>query len=87
MKEERMCLPLKRLRQNKDLIGAAYPAHLLNNCVYHGLDTIDVDIKIIMFKSYQYFHIDTVRTENLKFCEIVDIENRTMLSHSFAPRH
>lgn len=36
-----------------------------------------------MFKIYQYFHIYTVRTENLKeYCDFVDTEYRRMLSHS-----
>lgn len=74
---------LKRLLQNKTLIGVGCPAHILNNCVHHGADTINVDIENILFKMYQYFHIYTVRTENLKeYCDFVDIEYRRMLSHS-----
>ncbi|GAA6081779.1 uncharacterized protein LOC113450575, partial [Tachysurus ichikawai] len=42
------------------------PAHILNNCVHHGADTLDVDIEHIIFKIYQHFHIYTVCTESLK---------------------
>ena len=74
---------LKRLLQNKTLIGVGCPAHILNNCVHHGADTIDVDLDNIMFKIDQYFHIYTVHTENLKeYCDFVDIEYRMMLSLS-----
>ena len=78
-----MSANLKTLLQNNTLIGVGCPAHILNNCVHHGADTIDVDLENIMFKIYQYFHIYTVRTENLKqYCDFVDIEYRRMLSHS-----
>lgn len=74
---------LKRLLQNRTMIGVGCPAHILNNCVHHGADTIDLDIENVMFKIYQYFHIYTVRTEHLKeYCEFVDIEYRKLLSHS-----
>ncbi|CAM4571952.1 unnamed protein product [Leuciscus chuanchicus] len=74
---------LKRILQNKTLIGVGCPAHILNNCVHHGADTLDVEIENVLFKIYQYFHIYTVRTENLKeYCEFVDIQYRTLLSHS-----
>uniref|UniRef100_A0AAR2KN72 HAT C-terminal dimerisation domain-containing protein n=1 Tax=Pygocentrus nattereri TaxID=42514 RepID=A0AAR2KN72_PYGNA len=62
---------LKRMLQNKTLIGVGCPAHILNNCVHHGADRLD------------YFHIYTVRTESLKeYCDFVDVEYRRMLSHS-----
>jgi hypothetical protein len=74
---------LKRLLQNKTLIGVGCPAHILNNCVHHGADRLNVDIENIIFKIYQYFHIYTVRTESLKeYCDFVDVEYRRMLSHS-----
>lgn len=50
---------LKRLLQNRTMIGVGCPAHILNNCVHHGADTIDLDIENVMFKIYQYFHIYT----------------------------
>ena len=56
---------------------------MLNNCVHHAIETLDVDIESIIFKIYQYFHIYTVRTEELKgYCEFVDIEYKVLLSHS-----
>lgn len=71
---------LKRLLQNKTLISVGCPARILNNCVHHGADTLDVEIENFLYKT---FHIYTVRTENLKeYCEFVDIQYRTLLSHS-----
>lgn len=74
---------MKRSLQNKTLVGVGCPAHILNKCVQYGADTLDVEIENNMFRIYQYFHIYTVRTENLKeYCEFVDIEYRRLLSHS-----
>ena len=73
----------KKLLQKSCLIGVGCPAHILNNCVHHGAETMDVDIDNIIFKIYQYFHIYTVRTEQMKeYCDFVDIEYRKLLSHS-----
>lgn len=38
--------------------------HVLNSCVHHGADTLDVDIENIIFKIYQYFHINTAHRES-----------------------
>ena len=74
---------LKKMFEKRTLIGVGCPAHILNNCVHHGTERMDVDIENIIFKIYQYFHIYTVRTEQLKeYCEFVDIEYRRLLSHS-----
>nr|XP_014351609.1 PREDICTED: uncharacterized protein LOC106705945 [Latimeria chalumnae] len=74
---------LKKLLQKGTLIGVGCPAHILNNCVHRGADTLDVDIESIILKVYNYFHIFTVRTELLKeYCEFVDIEYRKLLHHS-----
>ena len=44
---------------------------------------MDVDIDNIIFKIYQYFHIYTVQTKQLKEnCDFIDIEYRKLLSHS-----
>ena len=73
---------LKRLL-HASLIGVGCSAHILNNCIHHAAERMSVDIENIIFKIYQYFHIYTVRTEKLKeYCEFVDIEYRTLLSHS-----
>ncbi|CAB4054986.1 unnamed protein product [Lepeophtheirus salmonis] len=72
-------------KQNKSLIGVGCPAHILNTCVHHGADTLDVDIENIIFKMYQHFHIYTVRTESLmEYCEFADIEQREKKELSFS---
>uniref|UniRef100_A0AAR2JRD4 DUF4371 domain-containing protein n=1 Tax=Pygocentrus nattereri TaxID=42514 RepID=A0AAR2JRD4_PYGNA len=74
---------LKKSLQNTALIGVGCPAHILNNCVHHGADTLDLDIEQIIFKIYHHFNIYTVRTENLKeYCEFADVNYRALLSHS-----
>lgn len=73
---------LKKMLE-KSLIGVGCPAHILNNCVHHGAERMDIDIENIINKIYQYFHIYTVRTEKLKeYCEFAEVEYRKLLSHS-----
>ncbi|XP_053255097.1 uncharacterized protein LOC128418927 [Podarcis raffonei] len=68
---------------NKTLIGVGCPGHILNNCVHQAAETLDIDVESIIFKIYQYFHIYTVQTEQLKeYCEFVDTEYKKLLSHS-----
>ena len=44
---------------------------------------MSIDIESIIYKTYQYFCIYTVRTEELKtYCEFVDMEYQKLLSHS-----
>ena len=49
-----------------NLIGVGCPAHILNNYLHHGKNQISIDIKSIIYKTYQYFCIYIVRTEELK---------------------
>ncbi|CAM2116517.1 unnamed protein product [Caretta caretta] len=74
---------LKKLLQKRTLIGVGCPAHILNNFVHHAAERMNTDIENIIFKIYQYFHIYTVQTEQLKeYCAFVDAEYRKLLSHS-----
>ena len=64
------------------LVGVGCPAHILNNCLHHGTNQITIDDEIIIYKTYQYFSIYSVRTEVLKdYCNFVDTEYRKLLSH------
>ena len=66
-----------------NLVGIGCPAHILNNCLHHGTNQMSIDIESIIYKTYQYFCIYTVRTEELKtYCEFVDMEYQKLLSHS-----
>ena len=74
---------LKKMLEKKLLIGVGCPAHILNNCVHHGPERMDIDIRNIINKIYQHFHIYTVRTEQRKeYCEFAEVEYRKHLSHS-----
>jgi hypothetical protein len=48
-----------------------YPAHILNNCIHNAAETLEIDVENIIFKIYQYFHIYTVRTEELKKSTVI----------------
>ena len=65
------------------LVGVGFPAHILNNCLHHGSNQMTIDVESIIYKTYQYFCIYTVRTEELNdYCNFVDAEYRKLLSHS-----
>jgi hypothetical protein len=44
------------------LIGVGSAAHVLNNCMQHGTDTLQIDIESIVLKVYNYFSIYTVKS-------------------------
>lgn len=67
---------------NANLIGVGCPAHILNNCLQHGMDALDFDIQSVILKIYNYFSVYTVRTESLKeFCEFVNVEYKQLMYH------
>ena len=65
-----------------NLIGVNCLAHILNNCLHHGTNQMSIDVESIIYKTYQYFCIYTVRTEELKdYCDFVNVEYQKLLSH------
>lgn len=72
------------LKKDKpSLVGIGCPAHILNNCIHHGVNQLSIDIESVIYKVYQHFSIYTVRTEALKeYCDFVDINYKKLLSHS-----
>ena len=47
---------------NPSLIGVGCSVHVLNNCIHHGAERMNIDIENNINKIYQYFSIYTVRT-------------------------
>ena len=39
------------------LVGVGCPAHILNNCLRHGMNQMTIDVESIIYKTYQYFCI------------------------------
>ena len=65
------------------LVGVGCPAHILNNCLHHGTNQMTIDVESIICKTYQYFCIYTVCSEELKdYCNFVDTDYRKLLSHN-----
>ena len=65
------------------LVGVGCPAHILNNCLHHGVNQMSLDLESIIYKTYQHFSIYTVHTEQLKdYCVFVEIEFKKLLSHT-----
>jgi len=41
------------------LISVGCPAHVLNNCIQHGTDTLEIDIESIVLKVYNFVSLLT----------------------------
>ena len=68
---------------NPSLIGVGCSVHVLNNCILHWAERMNIDIENNINKIYQYFSIYTVRTELLKeYCEFANCKYKTLSSHS-----
>jgi hypothetical protein len=60
--------------------GIGCAAHILHNALRTSADILPVDVEAVVNKIFQYFHIYTVRVEELKeFCDFVDIEYKQVL--------
>lgn len=67
----------------KKIIGVGCPAHIINNAIHKGCDTLSFDVESIVLKVFNHFSVYTVRTETLKeFCEQSEIEYAKLLYHS-----
>jgi hypothetical protein len=52
----------------------------LHNALQTSADILPIDVEARVSKIFQYFHIYTVRVEELKeFCDFVDVENKQIL--------
>ena len=68
---------------NPSLIGVGCSAHVLNNCIHHEAEKMNIGIENNINKIHQYFSIYTVRTEQLKeYCEFANCEYKRLLCHS-----
>jgi len=71
-----------RTMLNPSLVGVDCSAHVLNNCIHHGYERMNIDIENNINKICQYFSVYTVRTEQPKeYCEFANCELR-LLSHN-----
>lgn len=66
----------------REINGIGCAAHIVHNCVQHGVDNLPIDIEALVVKIYKHFHIYTVRVTKLKeFCEFADVEYQKLLKH------
>jgi hypothetical protein len=60
--------------------GTGCAAHILHNALRTSADILPVDAEAAANKIFQYFHIYTIRMEELKeFCDFVDLEYKQVL--------
>ena len=68
---------------NKEIYGIGCSAHVVHNGIKAAADCLPLDCEIFVGKVYQFFHIYTVRTEELKdFCEFCEVEYGRVQSFS-----
>ena len=68
---------------NRNILGMGCCAHIIHNSIQYASDCLPVDVDSIVCKIFGFFHIYTVRVENLKeFCDDVDVQYKDLLSHS-----
>lgn len=66
-----------------NLIGANCAAHIAHNCISTAAECLPFDIEMIVDKIFRYFHIYTVRTNDLKeMCDFVECEYQKLLGYS-----
>ncbi|KAL4100734.1 hypothetical protein QTP88_020768 [Uroleucon formosanum] len=68
---------------NREILGMGCYAHIIHNSIQCASDCLSIDIESIVCKIFGFFHIYTVRVENLKeFCDFADVQYKDLLSHS-----
>ena len=68
---------------NPSLIGVGCSAHVLNKCIHHGAERMNIDIENNINQIYQHFSIYTVRTKQLKeYWKFANCEYKILLSQS-----
>lgn len=50
----------------KDIVGVGCQAHIIHNCIQHGTDYLHIDMESLVITLFNYFSVNTVRTEALK---------------------
>lgn len=69
-------------RIGKEIIGVGCGAHIVHNCLQTAVDCLPFDVECFAVKVYKYFHIYTVRVEELKeFCSFANVEYAKLLEH------
>jgi len=67
----------------RNLLGIGCSAHIVHNAMEVAAYNLPVAVEAMIVKIYNYFHIYTVRTEELKeFCSFVNIEYKKLLGSS-----
>lgn len=68
---------------DRKLLGIGCGAHIVHNCVQHGVDQLPIDVEVIVVKIFKFFYIYTVRVARLQeFCEFVGVTYKKVMSHS-----
>ncbi|XP_062916330.1 uncharacterized protein LOC134352791, partial [Mobula hypostoma] len=66
----------------KEIFSVGCGTRIIHNCLQTAADSLPLDVECFAVKIYKYFHIYTVRTEELKdFCRFVSLEYSKLLEH------
>ena len=64
------------------LVGVSWSAHIVNNCLHHGINQMSLDLESIIYKIYQYFFHLYCSYREVERLLHVEIEYKKLLSHS-----
>ena len=67
------------------MIKVGCSAHILNSCIHHGAERMNIDIENNINQNKLIFFVYTVRTEQLKeYCEFANCQYMRLLSYTVA---
>ncbi|XP_074838051.1 uncharacterized protein LOC142004355 isoform X2 [Carettochelys insculpta] len=72
-----------QVKLGKKIFGIGCGAHVVHNCLQAAADCLPIDLESFALKVYKYFHIYSVRVEELReFCQFVHLEYSKLREHS-----
>ncbi|XP_074838055.1 uncharacterized protein LOC142004356 isoform X2 [Carettochelys insculpta] len=72
-----------QVKVGKKIFGIGCGAHVIHNCLQAAADCLPIDLESFALKVYKYFHIYSVRVEELReFCQFVNLEYSKLREHS-----